>query len=288
MLSLPIPKYARPSLSNPNSPLPPLQIGHSSGGQTVQRYTLTQQAKNLGGAAKRPHFRYIIANPSSFAYLDPRRWIDGSLVVPPAERIASCPEYNDWEWGLAGGFPPYVQMALPQQYIASYAAKDVVYLAGLNDTCNEDLVPHCHSHGLEKTCMDLLEGDYRLMRARLYFAFLANLYERPVHRFVGVPNTSHDHDNMFQQPPGLAAIFSPPADAPSAPRSSLFQIGNTGLAMGIVFLIVCTSVLALLAYRWGRGQRAGGGSALSDLRSMLTVRYHRVNNDDATTVAQSH
>ena len=281
------PPFLHPPLS-PSFPLfpPPLpptsQVGHSSGGQTVQRYTLTQQAKRLGGAAKRPHFRYIVANPSSFAYLDARRWVDGSLAVPPASTVNSCPEYNAWEWGLDGNFPPYAQGVPPQHFVATYADKDVVYLAGLNDTCNEDLVPGCHSHGLEKTCMDMLEGPFRLKRAQLYFEYLAELYDRPVHRFVGVPNTSHDHVSMFQQPPGLAAIFGPPSGGcDPTPRASLLDVSNTGLIMGIALLVVCTLVLALLAYRWGRSRRDGAGGGVGDLRSMLTVRYHRVDNASA-------
>lgn len=35
---------------------------------------------------------------------------------------------------------------------ADYAGRDVVYLAGQNDTCNEDLTPKCQSHGLDKSC----------------------------------------------------------------------------------------------------------------------------------------
>jgi pimeloyl-ACP methyl ester carboxylesterase len=74
--------------------------GHSAGGQTVQRYALTThlQPANYAGPSdmamrKDIDVRYVVANPSSWAYLDERRWAyncdnetktcsDGELKVP--------------------------------------------------------------------------------------------------------------------------------------------------------------------------------------------------------------
>ena len=92
--------------------------------------------------------------------------------------------------------------------MADYALRDVVYLMGQNDTCNEDLTPRCQSHGLDKSCSGMLEGDYRRMRAQNYIKFLAAFFGWTVHRGVVVPGVGHDHTNMFQSQQGLAALFA--------------------------------------------------------------------------------
>ncbi len=35
--------------------------------------------------------------------------------------------------------------------------RDVVYLQGYNDTCNENLIANCESHELETTCVSLMK-----------------------------------------------------------------------------------------------------------------------------------
>src|ERR1700749_1470873 len=65
--------------------------GHSGGGQVVQRYAIAGQAEaslNAAGIA----VRYVVANPSSYAYFDNKR--------PDPEIAASCPRYNDWKYGM--------------------------------------------------------------------------------------------------------------------------------------------------------------------------------------------
>jgi hypothetical protein len=69
----------------------------------------------------------------------------------------------------------------------AYAARDVIYLMGQNDTCNEYLTPHCQSHGLDKSCAGMLEGHFRRERAEDYIKFLAAFFARPVHTGSLVP-----------------------------------------------------------------------------------------------------
>eukprot|EP01047_Picozoa_sp_COSAG01_P035079 COSAG01_NODE_2666_length_7293_cov_6.078592_3_plen_137_part_00 len=67
-------------------------MGHSAGGQTVQRYALV-----TGSDTPALHTRFVVANPSSFGYLNASRWADTSnptiLHQPDA---ALCPTYNQW------------------------------------------------------------------------------------------------------------------------------------------------------------------------------------------------
>ena len=55
-------------------------VGHSSGGQTVQRYALTQHLTPVLNQSTF-HPRFVVINPSSYAYFDQRRWIDDVLQV---------------------------------------------------------------------------------------------------------------------------------------------------------------------------------------------------------------
>ena len=63
----------------------------------------------------------------------------------------------------------------------AYATREVIYLMGQNDTCNEYLTPHCQSHGLDKSCAGMLEGHFRRERAQNYMKYLAAFFGRPVH-----------------------------------------------------------------------------------------------------------
>jgi hypothetical protein len=60
---------------------------------------------------------------------------------------SACPAYNRWHYGFGGAFTPFVATALrahgEQGLFEAYAARDVVYLMGQNDTCNEHLTPRC-------------------------------------------------------------------------------------------------------------------------------------------------
>lgn len=109
-------------------------VGHSAGGQFVQRWALSSSSWCFGGGqfASRwaktdlPHVRVVVANPRSFAYLDNRRYFiseqaagavdygmspaenDGTLTPfdkyqlrpPSASEEDGCKEFNRYEWGL--------------------------------------------------------------------------------------------------------------------------------------------------------------------------------------------
>jgi len=66
--------------------------GHSGGAQVVQRYALTTQAEKTL-QADGIKVRYVIANPSSYAYFNAQRPI-------PTFDAANCPGFNTWKYGL--------------------------------------------------------------------------------------------------------------------------------------------------------------------------------------------
>ncbi|CAJ1932485.1 unnamed protein product [Cylindrotheca closterium] len=204
--------------------------GHSSGGQMVQRWTFLTKSWNHS------NMKAVVANPSSYLYLTPFRRIDGSWRMPPSSSILNdCPQYDMWKWGLADGgneTVPYRDRALPNdsaadKLIDEFQHKDVTYLAGSLDICNEtepDLLlgdddedghdqqqqQHCHSHGLETTCMDELQGHTRMERGNLYMESLQYIWAKSTthcHKRMIVPGVGHDHSLMFNSAVGMEAIF---------------------------------------------------------------------------------
>src|ERR1700744_4118726 len=65
--------------------------GHSGGAQVVQRYAIAAKGEAALGKAGIA-VRYVVANPSSYAYFDDKR--------PEQEIANSCPGYNDWKYGM--------------------------------------------------------------------------------------------------------------------------------------------------------------------------------------------
>ena len=192
-------------------------IGHSAGGQFVQRWALLTQ---VWTTTRQQHqhqpamMRAIVVNPSSYCYLTPLRTSTSrqEWVLPD---MTACPAYNDWEWGLATTTAPrYVQCALQELSVTAltrrFAQRDVVYLAGDRDVCN---VPGmnkqgwCYSHGLETTCMDMWQGRNRLERHMHYFESLERIVNVTTHRRALVPGVGHDHSLIFHSPATARYLF---------------------------------------------------------------------------------
>lgn len=168
-------------------------------------------------STKAPHFRFAVANPSSYCYLDELRHINGTFRRPPKHTRQSCPQINQWEYGLDSGSPTdirYKDLAIQKAgglpaLVHRYAQKDVVYLAGSQDRCpTAGPDDWCNSHGLETTCMDMLQGRFRLERHQLFMQSLRNFFGRKVHRSQIIPGVGHDHSMILHSKEGLAAVFS--------------------------------------------------------------------------------
>lgn len=92
--------------------------GHSGGGQVVQRFALTGHDHPLLNT-EGIRLRYVVANPSSYAYFSPQR--------PVKFDAASCPGFNDWKYGMQN-LPGYVGDRGAQQL-------EQAYVSGISLTC---------------------------------------------------------------------------------------------------------------------------------------------------------
>jgi hypothetical protein len=154
-------------------------VGHSAGGQMVQRYAMMSDLATLWAYDDEVDVDFIIANPSSYAYLDGQRFryncgdckCDSdscnctetctsppykSLGRPTSQNVGTqfpCYQwnYNRWPYGL-GSFSDDKGRSIPyalrggllnaERALRSYKKLHVTYMVGQNDTCNDGL-PTC-------------------------------------------------------------------------------------------------------------------------------------------------
>ncbi|HEY1428476.1 MAG TPA: alpha/beta hydrolase, partial [Candidatus Tumulicola sp.] len=163
-------------------------VGHSAGGQIVQRYAVVGNAPQLdGGVRVRVHL--IVANPSSYFYFDDWR------PVPQK----NCADFNQWRYGLAGA-PPYVTLSNASLQ-RRYAARRVTYLLGTADTNpNED--------DLDRSCGGEAQGPYRFARGKYYVEYVRTLFPAGTNQdFAFVRGVPHDNRRMFTSRCGLDVMF---------------------------------------------------------------------------------
>ncbi|NWA04374.1 alpha/beta hydrolase [Pseudomonas gingeri] len=166
--------------------------GHSGGGQVVQRYALVGHGDTqLAGSGIK--LRYVIANPSSYAYFNAQRPVAGF-------NPSSCPGFNDWKYGLQN-LPSYAMGQSPAQLEKAYVQRDITYLLGQQDT-------DPNHPALDKSCEAEAQGPYRLIRGHNYFAYLQQRHPQGLAQtLVEVPGVGHNGDGMFTSPQGQKALF---------------------------------------------------------------------------------
>ncbi|WP_397451272.1 alpha/beta hydrolase [Pseudomonas sp. NA-150] len=167
--------------------------GHSGGAQVVQRYVEVGK----GGADLEKAgitLRYVIANPSSYAYFDDKR--------PETVDPKTCPTFDTWKYGM-NKLPAYAGKLTAEQIEKNYVSRDVTYLLGQLDTDPKH-------PALDTTCAAEAQGAYRLIRGHNFFNYLQQRHPEGLkHQLVEVPSVGHDGDLMFTSPEGQAAVFKP-------------------------------------------------------------------------------
>ncbi|MBI6632251.1 alpha/beta hydrolase [Pseudomonas paralactis] len=165
--------------------------GHSGGGQVVQRFALAGHDHPLL-KTEGISLRYVVANPSSYAYFSPQR--------PVPFDTTRCPSFNDWKYGMQK-LPDYVGERGAQQLEQAYVSRDITYLLGQQDT-------DPNHPALDKNCEAETQGAYRLIRGHNYFDYLKLRHPQLAHRLVEVPGVGHDGDKMFTSPEGEKVLFT--------------------------------------------------------------------------------
>jgi len=174
-------------------------VGHSAGGQFVNRFAGGSRAEeDLAGI----EVRYIVANPSSYMYLNEARRIDGhvDLFEVPAPGEIACPySYNDYKYGLEER-NEYMSRLTGDGIRGQYTVRDVIYLLGTEDDDPQ-------GDGLDRSCPAMLQGDHRLMRGTVFYNHLCTFFDCSNHLFVLVPGIGHSGRGMFTSDEGRGVIF---------------------------------------------------------------------------------
>jgi pimeloyl-ACP methyl ester carboxylesterase len=158
-------------------------VGHSAGGQFVERYAMANTVHD--SLALKP--RYVVMNPSSYAYLDELRPTESAFprhiaTLPPGYQAPlpehppaafarfhdaeSCTGFDRWPYGLKDR-NGYAAKVSDEQLKKQVVERPTTYLAG-----EYDILP---LHGFDGSCAAMAQGGTRLARA---FAFAEYIDER--------------------------------------------------------------------------------------------------------------
>ena len=189
----------------------------------VQRYAVISTLAALWDLQSDIDIKFIIANPSSYTYLTPQRYLYncGNCTCTPSRCIC------DKECTL----PPYQKLATPPRdsagtqfpcHVWNYNLH-IVYLVGQNDTCNDGL-PVCDAscwkreqyaenewacwrNDMDTRCPAMLQGPCRRTRGYQYMKYLETLYGEPTHHLFTVPGVGHNASGMFSSEIGMRELF---------------------------------------------------------------------------------
>ncbi len=175
--------------------------GHSAGGQVTNRYAASTSIVDTLCANHQISTKFIVANPSSYLYMDNKRRVSGTVdqfSIP----TTTCSDYNDWLYGLSSlyTYPSFLGAnAIQDQYIN----RKVAYLLGENDN-------NSNSSSLDTSCEAMLQGNHRLERGTIYYNYLIDYYGPTLQNNQSldtVPGVGHSNLGMYTSTIGLFHLF---------------------------------------------------------------------------------
>ena len=186
-------------------------VGHSAGGQVVNRYEMTNQVHDKLGVP----VTYIVSNPSSYAYPDSERPTPAAYagtasapgyipeVAPNAAMFRSfndarnCTTYDQWPYGLRN-HTGYSAKETDSQLRQQLALRTTTYLLG-----QLDILPLA---GFDGSCAAMAQGPTRLARGEA-FARLVNEKLGGHHTVTIVPLCGHNARCMYGSDVALPLLF---------------------------------------------------------------------------------
>jgi len=168
-------------------------IGHSAGGQMVNRFAASSRFEpSAGGSVE---VRFVVMNASSYVYFDGNRPVPGkpgSFVPPSPKAIASCPGYSHYGYGLEKLYSFHRKAGISAASMRRrYRQRRVVYLVGSED--------RHRGSGLSTQCAAELQGGNRLERGRAYYQHLIDHFGPSIRErqtFEVVPGVGHSGRRM--------------------------------------------------------------------------------------------
>jgi pimeloyl-ACP methyl ester carboxylesterase len=173
--------------------------GHSAGGQFANRYEMANQVHDTLGVP----ITYVVANPSSYAYLDATRPAPAAGGATEFRTFAdgrNCTTYDAWPYGMRGR-TGYASRLSDDQLRKQLIARPTFYLVGEYDT-----LPLA---GFDGSCPAMAQGPNRLARG-LAFGRYVNEKIGAHHTTMTVALCGHNARCMFTADPVLAILFAKP------------------------------------------------------------------------------
>jgi pimeloyl-ACP methyl ester carboxylesterase len=167
--------------------------GHSAGGQFVTRYDMANHLHDSLGIP----ITYVVANPSSYAYLDPTRPNADGAEFRPFPDARNCTTYDRWPYGLQNR-TGYAAKLSDDELKKQLAARPVTYLLG-----EIDILP---LGGFDSSCPAMAQGPTRLARGQAYAKYVNQKYGAH-HKLTVVPLCGHNARCMFTSEAALPIVF---------------------------------------------------------------------------------
>ena len=200
-----------------------VMAGHSAGGQFVTRYEMANQVHDKLGVP----MTYVVANPSSYAYLDALRptalayattasapgYIPAVPAAPGAGAGAAtagpfrafgddrnCTTFNQWPYGLQKR-TGYTEKIADDQLKKQLVARQTTYLLG-----ELDILP---LGGFDASCAAMAQGPTRLARGQAFSKYV-NEKLGAQHKTIVVALCGHNARCMFTSDAALPLVFPKP------------------------------------------------------------------------------
>jgi hypothetical protein len=180
-------------------------LGHSAGGQMVNRYAASGIFETKIANPMGIEVRYIVMAPSSYVYFNNERVIEGTISKFSIPK--SPPQnYNHWGYGLERMYVYHKKYKVtPEFVIDQYPSKRILYLVGSKDRNKND-----PSMGRGKAAM--LQGRHRLERGIIYYNYLFHFFGEQVKQtqhFRVIKGAGHSGRSLMLSPQAMEFTFSP-------------------------------------------------------------------------------
>ena len=178
--------------------------GHSGGGQFMQRYAAMNRIEETIDIP----VRYVVANPSSYVYLDSKRPPTGASCTPegkcqgafgPYSDRTNCTTYNNYRYGLES-LVGYAEQVGAETIRKQFPLRNVTYLIG-----DLDALP---DSDLDKSCPANAQGINRRERGLNFWNYIQAEYHA-THKLVVVPRCGHNAACVFTASAGAKVLFPP-------------------------------------------------------------------------------
>jgi pimeloyl-ACP methyl ester carboxylesterase len=179
--------------------------GHSAGGQYVARYAMANRVHETLGVS----VRYVVSNPSSYAYLNALRPAASAVCTVkdgctggfgPYGEGRNCTTFNHWPYGLEKRVG-YTENTGEETLRKQMASRPVTYLMGELDN-----LPIA---GFDGSCPAMAQGPTRLARGIAYSQHVREAAGAR-HEVVAVPLCGHNNRCVYTADVALPVLFPAP------------------------------------------------------------------------------